>query len=44
MNVDEAVLVAIRKSVNYVAFRDADTSGISVVILRADGHFDVVRA
>lgn len=44
MNVDEAVLVAIRKGVSYVAFRDADTSGISVVILRADGHFDVVRA
>jgi putative sigma-54 modulation protein len=44
MNVDEAVLVALRKKVNYVAFRDADTSGISVVIQRPDGSFDVVRA
>jgi putative sigma-54 modulation protein len=44
MNVEEAVLVAIRKKVNYVAFRDADTLGISVVIQRPDGSFDVVRA
>lgn len=44
MNVDEAVLVALRKKVNYVAFRDAESSGISIVIQRADGHFDVVRA
>ena len=44
MNIDEAVLVAARKNVNYVAFRDADSGGISVVILRADGNFDVVRA
>lgn len=44
MNVDEAVLVALRKKVNYVAFRDADSNGISVVIQRPDGSFDVVRA
>lgn len=44
MNVEEAVLVAGRKKVNYVAFRDADTHGISVVIQRPDGSFDVVRA
>lgn len=44
MQIDEAVLVALRKKVNYVAFRDADSSGISIVIQRADGHFDVVRA
>lgn len=44
MNIDEAVLVALRKKVNYVAFRDADSDGISVVIQRADGNFDVVRA
>lgn len=44
MNVDEAVLVALRKKVSYVAFRDADTEGISIVIQRPDGHFDVVRA
>lgn len=44
MNVDEAVLVALRKKVNYVAFRDADSGGISIVIQRADGNFDVVRA
>jgi len=44
MNIDEAVLVAGRKNVNYVAFRDADSGGISVVIQRADGNFEVVRA
>lgn len=44
MNVDEAVLVSLRKKVNYVAFRDADSGGISIVIQRADGNFDVVRA
>jgi putative sigma-54 modulation protein len=44
MSVEEAVLVAIRKKVNYVAFRDAETEGISIVIQRADGNFDVVRA
>lgn len=43
MNVDEAVLVSIRKKVTYVAFRDADTGGISIVIQRGDGNFDVVR-
>jgi len=44
MTVDEAVLVSARKKVNYVAFRDADTDGISIVIQRPDGNFDVVRA
>ncbi|MFN0106485.1 MAG: HPF/RaiA family ribosome-associated protein [Bryobacteraceae bacterium] len=44
MNVDEAVLVSMRKKVNYIAFRDADSGGISIVIQRADGNFDVVRA
>ena len=44
MTVDEAVLVSQRKKVNYVAFRDADTDGISIVIQRPDGSFDVVRA
>jgi hypothetical protein len=44
MSVDEAVLVAIRKSVPYVAFRDAETEGISVVIRRADGDFDFFQA
>jgi putative sigma-54 modulation protein len=44
MNIEEAVLVAARKKVNYVAFRDADSGGISVVIQRPDGSFDVVRA
>ena len=44
MSVDEAVLVAIRKHVNYVAFRDAETGGISVVVQRPDGNFDFVRA
>lgn len=44
MNVEEAVLVSLRKKSNYVAFRDADSGGISIVIQRADGHFDVVRA
>ena len=44
MSIDEAVLVAARKKVNYVAFRDADSGGISVVIQRPDGDFDVVRA
>ncbi|MBM3786290.1 MAG: ribosome-associated translation inhibitor RaiA [Acidobacteria bacterium] len=44
MNVDEAVLVCIRKKVNFVAFRDAETEGISVVVRRDDGNFDLVRA
>jgi ribosomal subunit interface protein len=44
MNIDEAVLVSIRKKVNYVAFRDADSGGISIVIQRPDGNYDVVRA
>lgn len=44
MNIDEAVLVALRKKVNYVAFRDAETEGISIVIQRPDGNFDVVRS
>ncbi|MBM3764272.1 MAG: ribosome-associated translation inhibitor RaiA [Acidobacteria bacterium] len=44
MNVDEAVLVSIRKSVSFVAFRDAETEGISVVVRRADGDFDLIRA
>ena len=43
MNIEESVLVADRKQVNYVAFRDADSGGISVVIRRPDGDFDVVR-
>jgi putative sigma-54 modulation protein len=43
MNIEEAVLVADRKQVNYVAFRDADSGGISVVIRRPDRDFDVVR-
>ncbi len=44
MTVDEAVAVSQRKKVNYVAFRDADTNGISIVIQRPDGSYDVVRA
>lgn len=44
MTVDEAVAVSLRKKVNYVAFRDADTNGISIVIQRPDGSYDVVRA
>lgn len=44
MNVDEAVLVCIRKNVNYVAFRDAETEGISVVVRRDDGNFELIRA
>lgn len=44
MSVDEAVLVCIRKAVPYVAFRDADTEGISVVIRRGDGNFDFFQA
>jgi ribosomal subunit interface protein len=43
MLVEEAVLVALRKSTNYVAFRDAESGGISIVVQRPDGHFDVVR-
>lgn len=44
MTVEEAVSVSGRKKVNYVAFRDAESGGISIVIQRPDGHFDVVRA
>ena len=43
MNVDEAVLVSIRNNVAFVAFRDAETEGISVVVRRADGDFDLIR-
>ena len=44
MTVDEAVSVAIRKNVAYVAFRDAETNGISAVIRREDGDFDFFQA
>lgn len=35
---------AIKKDANYIAFRDADTGGISILIRRADGDFDLVQS
>ncbi len=42
MTADEAVL-AISGKQNYLAFRDADSGGSSIVVRRADGHFDLIE-
>ncbi len=43
MNAEEAMLEMNAKK-NYIAFRDSDSGGVSILIRRADGHFDLVEA
>jgi hypothetical protein len=42
MTLDEAML-EIGRNQEYFCFPDADTGGVSVLIRRADGHFDLVE-
>jgi len=42
MTVDEAVIEIDDR--NYVAYRDADTGKVSVLIRRSDGNFDLIEA
>lgn len=43
MNAEEAMLEMNAKK-NYIAFRDSDSGGVSILIRRPDGHFDLVEA
>jgi putative sigma-54 modulation protein len=43
MTLDEAV-IAMEKGNDYLVYRDAETDGISVLLRRRDGHFDLVQA
>jgi putative sigma-54 modulation protein len=43
MTVEEAIL-AVGDKKDYILFRDTDTDAVSVLIRRADGHFDLVQA
>jgi putative sigma-54 modulation protein len=43
MNAEEA-LMELNAKKNYVAFRDSESGGVSVLIRRPDGHFDLVEA
>lgn len=43
MTVEEA-LMAIGDKKDYVLFRDTDTDVVSILLRRADGHFDLVQA
>lgn len=43
MTVDEALL-EMDGGRNYLAYRDARTGGVSVLVRRGDGHFDLVEA
>jgi len=29
---------------SYIAFRDSDSGGVSILIRRSDGHFDLIEA
>lgn len=42
LTVDEAVL-AIRKNAPYMVFRDTEREGISILIRRGDGEFDLIE-
>ena len=42
ITLDEAML-EIGKNKNYLVYRDADSDGLSVLIRRSDGHFDLVE-
>lgn len=43
LTVDEAVL-AIKKNQRFLVFRDSDTSGISILVRRDNGEFDLIEA
>ncbi|HZO54779.1 MAG TPA: HPF/RaiA family ribosome-associated protein [Bryobacteraceae bacterium] len=43
MSAEEAMMEMNAKK-NYIAFRDSDSGGVSILIRRADGHFDLVEA
>lgn len=43
MTVEEA-MIEIGGKRNYVVYRDAETGGLSVLVRRNDGHFDLVEA
>jgi len=43
MTVEEAMIELGGKK-NYVVYRDAETGGVSVLLRREDGHFDLVEA
>ena len=43
MTLDEA-LMEMEKGPAYVVYRDAETGGVSVLLRRPDGHFDLVEA
>jgi len=43
MSAEEALMeISVKK--NYIAFQDADSGGVSILIRRPDGHFDLVEA
>lgn len=43
MSAEEALL-EINAKKNYIAFHDADSGGVSILVRRPDGHFDLVEA
>jgi putative sigma-54 modulation protein len=43
MTLDEAML-EIGKDQNYLVYRDADHEGLSVLVRRGDGHFDLIES
>jgi putative sigma-54 modulation protein len=43
MTVDEAV-IEMDGSRDYLVYRDANTGGLSVLLRRRDGHFDLVES
>jgi len=42
MTLDEALL-EMDKSLDYLVYRDADRDGVSVLVRRRDGHFDLIE-
>jgi putative sigma-54 modulation protein len=43
MTLEEAILV-MRRDLDYLVYRDQDRSGLSVLLRRRDGHFDLIEA
>lgn len=43
MSAEEAMLEMNARK-NYIAFRDSESGGVSILIRRSDGHFDLVEA
>ena len=44
MTLDEALMELMEKNRDYLVYRDAETDGVSVLVKRRDGHFDLVEA